>query len=289
MATRNTGFGIWNSGNPAELPPPRQGQPGAIEEPGQWALVIQALDFGPARQEGRFKSDLLIWLTRQTPRREPVLRLQFNYTATYFLRMLNGQIANIEAAYMQIVGEECANPCDSCLALQRPFNVCVRLPTALSSPVAPIVTGPRIVPPRAPVYVPGFAPGIAPGGGYGASPGGGFGSGYGASPSGGFGGGPGDVPGVILALSVDLSVAIQVEVARLELPKIQSAHPANEENHHPHLLSILHIHLNSELWQTNYATWTRQWHKLGNPSVHGSLKSNASLDSSQIVWMMRMA
>lgn len=103
------------------MSPSRQGLPAPIlgptdteAPPAHWANYIQVLDFGVARDDGRIKSDLLRWLTRQQAVREPVLRVSgFDYTATVFLHMLNSEISNVQSAYMQSVGHISPDPWES--------------------------------------------------------------------------------------------------------------------------------------------------------------------------------
>ncbi|KAJ5712822.1 hypothetical protein N7493_009290 [Penicillium malachiteum] len=114
-------------GSSIELPAPVPGDPDTNDEPGHWAAYIYQLRFTSARRNEFIKAPFLRWLRHRPIIREPILRRRFNYTPTTFNHMLDTEVANVEAAYMHMVGEESIIYCNPCLARDGPFAICIKV------------------------------------------------------------------------------------------------------------------------------------------------------------------
>ncbi|KAJ5691531.1 hypothetical protein N7488_012266 [Penicillium malachiteum] len=128
MGHRSTGRDREFQGPPTELPAPITAPDGHDEPSGAWAQYIHTLNFRSASHNLHIKTPFLRWLRGQRMFREPTLRRGFNYTSGYFFTQLNNRTANIEATYMQTVGDIQSRPYNHCLSEYGPFTTCVKVP-----------------------------------------------------------------------------------------------------------------------------------------------------------------
>ncbi|KAJ5816591.1 hypothetical protein N7447_008824 [Penicillium robsamsonii] len=105
-------------------PPPGQGDDMLIA-PGLWAVHIQKLPFRVARQGEMLQGRYLNILNAMSNQREPCLRRGINLTAQEFQKQMNDSLPRVEAALMQVVGNQNELECTRCLELIGKFSHCV--------------------------------------------------------------------------------------------------------------------------------------------------------------------
>ncbi|KGO77409.1 Protein of unknown function DUF3716 [Penicillium italicum] len=104
-------------------PPPAQGY--GMAAPGPWAVHIHKLPFREARQGDILQGRYLDALNAMPNQREPHLRYGTNWTAQRFQQEMNSSLPRVEAALMQVVGQQNEVNCTRCLKLFGKFSRCV--------------------------------------------------------------------------------------------------------------------------------------------------------------------
>lgn len=96
-----------------------------MRAPGPWAIHIHKLPFRVARDGGILQGRYLNALNAMSNQREPSLRPGIRFTAQKFQREVNDNLPRVEAALMQVVGQQNGLQCTRCVQRFGIFSRCV--------------------------------------------------------------------------------------------------------------------------------------------------------------------
>lgn len=96
-----------------------------MRAPGPWAVHIHKLPFRVARDGDILQGSYLNALNAMPNQREPYLRPGISLTAREFQQQMNNNLPCVEAALMQVVGQQNALQCTRCLQQFGIFSQCV--------------------------------------------------------------------------------------------------------------------------------------------------------------------
>ncbi|KAJ5680698.1 hypothetical protein N7536_011837 [Penicillium majusculum] len=105
--------------------PPNPARGNGMRLPGPWAIHIHKLPFRVARDGDILQGRYLNTLNAMPNQREPYLRPGISLTAQKFQRQMNDNLPRVEAALMQVVGQQNAPQCTRCLQQFGIFSQCV--------------------------------------------------------------------------------------------------------------------------------------------------------------------
>ncbi|KAJ5192664.1 hypothetical protein N7449_008806 [Penicillium cf. viridicatum] len=95
--------------------PPNPARGDGMRAPGPWAVHIHKLPFRVARDGDILQGRYLNALNAMPNQREPYLRPGIGLTAQKFQRQMNDNLSRVEAALMQVVGQQNGLQCTRCL------------------------------------------------------------------------------------------------------------------------------------------------------------------------------
>lgn len=93
--------------------------------PGPWAIHIRKLPFRAARQGDILQGEYLGALHGMSNQREPCLGHGVDWTARQFQQQMNDSLPRVEAAVMQVVGQQNEPQCTMCQRQFGTFSHCV--------------------------------------------------------------------------------------------------------------------------------------------------------------------